>query len=302
MTWSSRVCPICTTPATRVEVVAPVRADDLNFNEVEPYWRGFRKSSCFFDYYRCVNCYLLFNKHYFNEEQLDYLYKSMPDNSDGVEHKVLAKTQEGYLNFLTKNALIKINSNYLEIGPDIGLLTYHVAKTGLFSNLTLVEPNTAVHNALLESINKLSKVSIVSDFNFRDELLFDVVAGIHVFDHLIDPVSYIKKIANSQNQGSFILSVTHDEGSFLRTILKKKWLPFCLQHPQLYNKTTLTKLFKTCSYEEIKISNSTNWFPLKHFFEIAIKIFDLPNSILNLIPSLNIPIRLGNKVSIYQKK
>ena len=62
MEWVNRNCPICTTAPTVVEIKASIRADELTFEDTKKLWMGFRKNSCFFDYYRCQECKLLFNK------------------------------------------------------------------------------------------------------------------------------------------------------------------------------------------------------------------------------------------------
>jgi len=303
MEWINRNCPICDTPPTIVEICASIRADNLTFEDAKKLWIGFYKNSCFFDYYRCQECKLLFNKYYFSPVQLDILYADMPDNSNKVNHEILSKTQSGYLGFLLREVRLFKKSRYLELGPDIGLLTYHVSRTNLFENITLVEPNKAVHQVLNNSI-----VSGIETFIYPsvEELAtnskFDLVSGVHVFDHLIDPISYIKKLAEFMGSGSYVLSVTHDEGSFLRKILRRKWTPFCLQHPQLYNPKTIEVLFKKAGLEKVSIEKSTNWFPLKHIAVVAQKLIGFPNILVRITPAINIPLKLGNMISIFQRK
>ena len=303
MEWITRNCPICDTPPEVVEIRASIRADDLTFKDVKKLWMGFRKNSCFFDYYRCQECKVLFNKFYFSPEQLDILYSDMPDNTNKVNHAVLSKTQSGYLSFLLKKVNLVKKSKYLEIGPDVGLLTYHVSRTNLFDNITLVEPNKSVHQVLNNSILPGIETFIYHNF---DELAtnnrFDLVSGVHVFDHLIEPISYIKKMAEFMGSGSHVLSITHDEGSLLRKILSRKWPPFCLQHPQLYNAKTIDVLFERAGLNKISIEKSTNWFPLKHIVAVAQNLIGLPNIFVRITPAINIPLKLGNMISIFQRK
>ena len=303
MTWISRNCPICNTPPAIVEITASIRADELTFEDTKKLWMGFRKNSCFFDYYRCQECKLLFNKYYFSPDQLDILYGNMPDNSNKVNHKILSRTQSGYLSFLLKKVGLNKGSKYLEIGPDVGLLTYHVSRTSLFKNITLVEPNKAVHEALLNSIAADVETSIYPDFHeLPADNKFDVVSGVHVFDHLIDPLSYIKNLTDFMEHDSYVLSVTHDEGSVLRKILTRKWPPFCLQHPQLYNSRTIEVVFEKAGLKKISINKSTNWFPLKHIVGVAAKLIGFPEIFVKFTPPIDIPLKLGNMISVFQKK
>lgn len=303
MEWIKRNCPICGTPPTVVEVSASIRADHLTFDDVKKLWRGFRKNSSFFDYYRCQECKLLFNKFYLSPDQLDVLYADMPDNSNKVNYEILSRTQSGYLGFLLRKVRLVEKSKYLELGPDVGLLTYHVSRTNLFDNITLVEPNKAVHQVLNNLI-----ISGIDTFIYPnlDEIAtnkkFDLVAGVHIFDHLMEPISHIKKIAEFMGSGSYVLSITHDEGSLLRKILRRKWIPFCLQHPQLYNSDTIEVLFEKAGLKKISIEKSTNWFPLKHIVVVAQNLIGLPNIFVKITPTINVPLKLGNMISIFQKK
>jgi hypothetical protein len=302
MEWVTRNCPICDSPPVIVEISASIRADELTFEDVKKLWIGFRKNSCFFDYYRCQECKLLFNKFYFSSDQLEILYGNMPDNSNKVDHQILSKTQSGYLNFLLKKVNFARNSKYLELGPDVGLLTYHVSRTNLFDTMTLVEPNKAVHDTLNNSIVSGVEKNICLDFDGLSESnKFDLISGVHVFDHLIDPVDYIKKVTGFMEQGSYVLSVTHDEGSLLRRALNRKWPPFCLQHPQLYNAKTIEVLFNQAGLKKISIDKSTNWFPLQHIVGVAQKLLGLPDISVRLTPNINIPLKLGNMISLFQK-
>jgi hypothetical protein len=302
MKWISRNCPICNTPPAIIEITASIRADELTFEDTKKLWMGFRKNSCFFDYYRCQECKLLFNKFYFDSDQLDILYGDMPDNSNKVNHKILSRTQEGYLSFLLSKVDLINGSKYLEVGPDVGLLTYHVSRTGVFNNISLVEPNKSVHEPILNSIVSGVETSIYRDFDeLSTKIKFDVVSGVHVFDHLMDPLSYIKKLMEFMEPDSYVLSVTHDEGSLLRKILSKKWPPFCLQHPQLYNSKTIEVVFEKAGLKKISIDKSTNWFPLKHIVGVAEKLIGLPEIFVKFTPPIDIPLKLGNMISVFQK-
>ena len=301
MDWVNRYCPLCSSDKSKAEITAPIQAESNSFNSLVSYWRGFRNKSCFFTYFRCENCGLLYNKVYFNTSQLQSLYSSMPDNSAGVNLNVLSKTQLGYLNFFLNNSDGSHPIKLLEIGPDVGLFTHHADNSNIFNSISLVEPNSNVHDVLLKSITKTESVFLYDNLtNLPNTEKFDLIVGIHVFDHLIDPTDYIDKIKSHLNPGGYILSVTHDEHSLLRKLLKQKWIPFCLQHPQLSNFKTIEKLFTKSGFKVVRISKSVNWFPLSHLINTLLSLLNLPKLNINYLDKINLPVKLGNMISLFR--
>ena len=124
------------------------------------------------------------------------------------------------------------------------------------------------------------------------------VVIIHVMDHLIDPVKYLKNIQKKLKKGAKILIVTHDEQSFLRKIFKIKWPAFCLQHPQLYNIKTTLNFLENSNYKVIAQSKTKNYFKisflLKHLlWGLGIKVKDVPDFF-----GITIGLKLGNIITI----
>jgi hypothetical protein len=304
--WQFRCCPICQSDDSYPVVVAPLNAENMNFEEVKRYWTGFVKKPCFFTYYRCKNCELLYNKYYFSETQLHNLYSDMNDNTDGVNSFILNKTNLGYLKFFSRIiSKIKINS-YLELGPDIGLFAKPFINLFNPSEISYIEPNTSVHDTLKNNSSKAVRVSIFNDLSElvanSDVKPFEAVAGIHVFDHLINPVLYLDKLLRLVDSGSLIYSVTHNEKSLLRKIMRKHWIPFCLQHPQLYNPETLEILFNKLGFDLVSCKPTTNWFPISHLSSVILRLFTSKATVKGNFLNYSIPIRLGNIQAAFRRK
>jgi len=102
--------------------------------------------------------------------------------------------------------------------------------------------------------------------------------------------------------GAKIAIVVHNEKSFLRKVLNKRWPPFCLQHPQLYNKKTLTNLLEKAGWTNVIIRPTTNWFSLDHFVKMGASILGLNPKYFFFIPKMQIPFRLGNMICIAEKQ
>jgi hypothetical protein len=245
-----------------------------------------------------MECKLLFCPYYFTDVQLDALYSDMPDNLLGAEKSTAEKTQVGYVKFFQKK-VIGVDL-YLELGPDIGLVTNEVFKRYQPTNTYLIEPNTAMHE-ILKSLSPESSLEIhrnLDDVSLHD---IDFTIGIHVFDHLLAPREQILQIFSQTRPGGMLGVVVHNESSLLRKILGKKWPPFCLQHPQLYNKKSLARIMEASGFEVLKISNSINHFSLRHIGTLAIEIIGLPKFLIRFLPSIELPVMLGNQISIFRK-
>ena len=297
--WVRRVCPTCGSLNTSSsEVSSKTRAESLPLSEVREYFIGLRNEQVFFSYHRCKDCNLLYCPYYFSESQLDALYSDMPDNLLGAEKSTAEKTQLGYFKFFQGE--IGEVSSYLELGPDIGLVTKAVIDTYHPSEINLVEPNSSMHH-ILKSISTAHKISIHRNLEDIDVKSIDLTVGIHVFDHLLDPSKQIDRIFQHSKNGGILGVVVHNESSMLKKMIGIKWPPFCLQHPQLYNKETLSNVMKKSGFAEIRISNSINHFSLKHLGKLATDVFGLPKFLTRLLPAIELPMVLGNQISIFRK-
>jgi len=127
------------------------------------------------------------------------------------------------------------------------------------------------------------------------------MSGIHVYDHLLDPVKDLIKLRSHAADYANLLIVVHDEKSLLRKAMKSKWPPFCLQHPQLYNPSTLREILRKAGWEIEHLSKSTNWWHLDHFAEMGSRVIGLPTNWSKILPSVEIPKRLGNMIALARR-
>jgi hypothetical protein len=299
--WVFRSCPTCNSKIfSKLPVISSsIRAENLSFNEVKKYFIGLRNQQIFFSYYRCNNCNLLCNPWYFSDEQLSILYSDMPDNLLGDEKSVISRTQSGYVNQISK--FVKKVGTYLEVGPDIGLVTNSVVKRFEPETVLLIEPNLSVHRQLKQSATPAKIINIYLNHSNFEPYRPDLCVGVHVYDHLLDPLNELKDLFDSSAMGAKIAIVVHNEKSFLRKVLSKRWPPFCLQHPQLYNKRTLKNLLEKAGWRNVIIRPTTNWFSLDHFVKMGASILGLNPKYFFFVPKIQIPFRLGNMICIAEK-
>lgn len=299
--WIVRSCPNCESNSVSDSPVAKSArpAESMTFAEVKANFVGLRSDQIFFSYYRCKECDLLYAPKYFSENQLAELYHEMPDNLMGEDKATVSKTQSGYVNWLSKK--VSQIDNYLEIGPDIGLVAGEVQNRFKVQRLVMIEPNKGVHNELKQNLSHGSvKVhEYLSELELNEK--FDLMSGIHVYDHLLDPVKDLLELKSHAADHANLLIVVHDEKSLLRKIMKSKWPPFCLQHPQLYNPETLGKLLLRAGWQVEFVSKSTNWWNLDHFAKMGSGVIGLPAGWSKLLPAIEVPMKLGNVIALARR-
>lgn len=289
---SVRNCPSCGNDFRNceIEVSAKTKAEELSDSELRDYFVGFRKDQCFFSYARCSICGILFCPKYFSQEALNALYSSMPDNTTVSGELDSERTQKGYARFFSQFAT---KPKYLEIGADIGLLTREFAQRFDADRTDAIEPNLEVHERFLSGLSNPSAV-VTSGDDLPPGLNYDAIAAIHVVDHLLNPLEELKANRERLVNGGQFLIVVHNEKSALRRLLNKKWPPFCLQHPQLFNPNSITNVLDQVGLTVKSIQKTQNYLSLRQVFTLANSIGLFPHKGLSKIPEWSAPFKLGN--------
>lgn len=301
--YLNRNCPTCGKNKIDSDflIASTPRAEEMPLEFLAKSWRGFFKKRSFFTYLKCFYCGQVYCSTYFNEDQLMSLYSAMEDNTANLDKSIMSRTQKKYAEDLSRLAELK-NGNVLELGPDIGLFAHEIEKMMSVNHFLFIEPNITVHEKLLSNI-ECSNVGLLHHHdeikNIPDNSL-SLITAIHVLDHLLDPGEVIDELYQKLISGGVLFLVTHNVDSMMARILKKRWPAFCLQHPQLYSKTSLSHLLQSRGFEHLIFKNSTNYFPvnylLKHFlYALGVKI--------NSFPFFNntIGLKLGNLITVAVK-
>jgi hypothetical protein len=298
--WSKRICPSCGSDETNVnaDISSTSPAEKLTFNEVKSSFIGLRDKQIFFSFFRCSKCSLLYSPYYFSPDQLNELYSEMPDNLMGEDRSVALKTQSTYIKQISKH--VGHVDSFLELGPDIGLVTKEAISDFNPHSITLVEPNKAMWPEL--RLLNASNLDIYESVQDIPKSLFNLVVGIHVFDHLVDLKDEFIAINRNTASTAVLAMVVHNEKSILRLLLGKKWPPFCLQHPQLFNPESARQMLANHGWAVVKVTRTTNYYTSRNFIQLALKIIGKEIEFLNKIPSFQIPIKLGNILIIAKKK
>ena len=294
-----RPCPACGASEPRDEVSSERRAEAITLDELRPFWSGFFKEKLFFTYSRC-NCGQLYAPRFFTPEQLGDLYADMAPNMEDVPGPALEATQRGYWRAARAQALPE--GGYLEIGPDIGYIVRDAAAEGKFDKFWLFEPNRAVHAELAAAAgDRPHEISTdMDDLSPVPDGSIALAVMIHVLDHLLDPVAILRQVHAKLKPGGVIMIVTHNERSLLRRVLGRKFPPFCLQHPELYNPRSMKRLLERTGYVRPEVGRTTNYFPIGFLVrQLAWTAgIDLTKAQL---PETAIGLKLGNMISFGTK-
>ena len=294
-----RNCPCCGSAGSSSEVSSGQRAEALSMEELRPYWRGLFKEKVFFTYARCGKCETLYAPYFFEEEQLADLYSAMEPNMDIVPPEAVEATQRSYFEVATEG--LEGSGAFLEIGPDIGHLVRMAAKEPRFDRFYLFEPNRSVHADLAQAANGQPHVisADMTDLSAVPDGSVAIAFMVHVLDHLLDPRAMVEQIRTKLKPNGRLAIVTHNERSLLRTLMGTRWPPFCLQHPELYNPRSITRLLKSADFGAVEVRRSKNYFPLAFMarqaaYTVGLKIDRLP------LPKTVLGLRLGNMITIAQ--
>ena len=270
----------------------------MTWSELQADWTGYFKEKTFFTYARCPDCGLLYNPVYFTPAALAELYRRMPDNTAGQAEPLLAKTQARYFGFAERSGLA--DGDYLEVGPDTGRLLPPAARQMPRAKFWLYEPNVAVHPLLTRRLgNRRHEIRTeMADFSAVSDGTIALAVMIHVLDHLPEPRSTLRQLAAKLAPAGRLLIVTHDERSGLARLLGRRWLAYCLQHPQLFNRRSTRTLLEHVGLEVMATRKSVNDFPatylLKHLL-YALGLHAVKSWRWNAFP---LPLKLGNLITV----
>lgn len=294
---SHRTCPACGADAPNVEVTSTPPGETLPFAELRRHWSGLFGERVFATYARCGRCALLYAPEFMTLDQLSELYADMAPNMELLPRRAIEATQRGY--WEAAKSAGSLDGDYLEVGPDTGHVVAHAVAEGRFDRLWLFEPNRAVHEVLATATADCPHVisTEMDDWSEVPDASVGLAVMIHVLDHLLDPLTVLTRARDKLKPGGRLLIVTHNEGSLLRRVMGDRWPPFCLQHPQLYNPASMTKLVSSAGFSSVRISRSRNYFPLSFMARQAINAFGIPAKKLPL-PNWSLGLKLGNMLTV----
>jgi SAM-dependent methyltransferase len=129
---------------------------------------------------------------------------------------------------------------------------------------------------------------------------FDLIAMVHVLDHLFDPSVVLNQALANLRPGGIVLAVVHNVGSPLAKLLGERFAIFNLYHHYFFDERTLAELFRRHGFEVIKVSPTYNCYSLGFFVRRAPGVPEaIRNAVLRVLEfgqviSLPLTIPVGN--------
>lgn len=296
-------CPSCSMSVSKAQrtVYSTPAAEETPFHQHEKFLSGYTNKRIFFSYHRCQQCQLLYCPIYFTQTQLDQLYERQMENMADVPLQARYLTQKAYYRTLKKYH--QHAGDYLEIGADVGLFAKFFAENPATNHLYLYEPNIQVHDILKSNVDNknhdiFTKNYAAADIPFES---LSTVSIIHTLDHILEPRELMRDVYKNLKPGGCVLIVTHDESSLLARLLKRKWPPYTLQHPHLFQPKTITALLQTEGFHVLACKKVPNYFPLTHFIKGGMTALGFEKFPLPHFAKFILPIQLGNILTVAQK-
>lgn len=204
-----------------------------------------------FSLIECINCNHKFYSQMPKKKYLDYLYKSPTDYyvhskeeqrfNQKIKNKSLrwVKTNEKHWIFSYMKGYKK--GNYLEIGPG-------------YCNLLKTFKNHGWKCQGLELQPWIKDKGIVHKFNKIKKGKRDVLVIHDVLEHVIDPVTFLKRFSKFQKKTGKVFLAYPNSDSFKAKLLKTKWLMIePLGHLNFFSKKSTKIMLEKCGYETLVI-------------------------------------------------
>ena len=221
-----------------------------------------------FDYYRCLQCKLIFIapipdelSHYYPDE-----YHSIPKSAEDLD---ASSKPEKYKIEIVQRYCEK--GRLLEIGPSYGNFTYFAKKVGF--EVDAIEMNAHCCQFLTEvvGVNAIYSNNPIKVLQHKEP--YDVIALWHVVEHLPDPWLTLDAVYANLNPGGIIILATPNPDSFQFKIMGRYWPHLdSPRHVMLIPMALLAKKLGSLGMKEELIttkdfgSDYLDVFGWKHFF------------------------------------
>ena len=203
----------------------------------------------------CLNCGLLYTMPRPNPDKIGAYYKSEEyyshqENKKGFIPKVYEAVKRTNLNYKRTLALKGMQpGNLLDIGCGVGDFLHFAEKEGW--NCTGVEPSEEATNIAKQRtrahIIKSEDLEQISDESF------DVITMWHVLEHVDDLRWEMKQLQRLIKPNGRAVIALPNYKSYDGQFYKELWAAYDVpRHLNHFNKTTITKIFKSSGFELVK--------------------------------------------------
>lgn len=210
-----------------------------------------------FYYYRCGNCQLVSAYPLPTPEMITthYAGKFKKGNYE-ILHKYPRQYIQVYADFVKilykrlheSDGMTLKGKKILDIGCFTGDFLQLLQKEG--SNVYGLElQNDAVRIADKKLPGRILQADIMS-YKFREEQ-YDIITLLGIVEHVIDPLSLLRKSFQLLKKGGIIMIQTPNSSSLLARLAGKYWPPYSpVEHIHIFSKKGLRQALETCGFND----------------------------------------------------
>ncbi len=256
-----------------------------------------------FQIVKCKKDGLIRSNPVIKELNLPYLYKKSKFTYDAEVNNLIKSYLKSLLPIL-KN--ISRKSRILEIGCGNGFVLEKLYKLG-YKNVYGIEPSIDAVRKANTLIKKNISVNILKTGLYKQNT-FDFIFFFQTLDHISNPNSFLKICNSYLKDGGYILAFNHNVNSFSSLLLREKSPIIDIEHPYLYNFTTVKQIFEKNGFVSERLYSPSNVVSFRHLLELFPLPLAFKQSVINSKKPLikkflakSISIKLGNLCAIAKK-
>jgi len=186
---------------------------------------------------------------YFEGEGLGY-------SSYLAQEPTLRRTFRHLLRSLERRGMT--GGSVLEVGCAYGFFLEEAQ--GLFSRREGTDFSRA---AAAEAARRIDRIRLGGLEQLGADERFDLVACIHVIEHVYDPVAFVERLRSHLHPGGWLILATPDMGGFWRSLLGHRW-PFYKmpEHVTYFDRRSLARLLGLAGYVDVRPLPYASYFSL----------------------------------------
>jgi len=117
--------------------------------------------------------------------------------------------------------------------------------------------------AMAEASHRVDRVRLGGLEQLDPDERFDLVACIHVIEHIYDPVGFAERLRQHLRPGGWLILATPDMGGFWRPLFGRRW-PFYKmpEHVTYFDRKSLARLLGLAGYSEVRPLPYASYFSL----------------------------------------
>lgn len=213
---------------------------------------------------RCKRCGLIFSSPIFPPEKIANWYRqSSCTYSSQVPYLVTT-----YLKlYEDAKHLLPPDPRVLEIGCGNGYFLSALRDNGIW-DVWGVEPGKDMVAKAPLSLRDRIVVDVFKKHQFPDNT-FDLVCCFHTLDHVVAPLDLAKLSFSLLKRGGVMIVVTHDTEGLSVKLFGERSPIFDIEHIFLFNKKTISELFKRATFAIVNVKNLVNTYPLSYWIRMS---------------------------------